>query len=195
MQTRYLKRFRMELDFRHADVPRAMLPEGYRWRAWTPRLLNRHAAVKNASFRREPDSRLFPALSSFAGCLDLMHSIARHSGFLPQATWLIESDGDDFSPDAACGTVQGVAHSTTLGSIQNLGVVAEHRGIGLGRALVLKALRGFRSYGLLRVSLDVTAENAAAVELYRSVGFKRVKTTYRELPSPSQQLAASLSEC
>lgn len=184
MLTRYLKRYRMEIDFRHAPAQRARLPEGYRWVAWHPRLLRLHAAAKCASFEREVDSRMFFSLGSFQGCEELMRGISQHPGFLPQATWLIEFTGNEFIQPLPCGTIQGLGHSTTLGSIQNVGVVPEHRGLGLGRALLLKSLSGFRQCGLLRVYLDVTADNLPAVELYRSAGFRHVSTSYRELPEP-----------
>ncbi|SFI44705.1 GNAT family N-acetyltransferase [Planctomicrobium piriforme] len=191
MTTRYFKRYRMELDFRQTDIPRAKLPPGYAWGAWSVRLLRQHAAVKCASFRQEMDRHLFPALGSVPGCEDLMRSIASHPGFLPQSTWLITFTGNDFTGPLPCGTVQGLYHSTTLGSIQNVGIMPEHRGFGLGRALVLKALRGFRAYGLCRVYLDVTADNLPAVDLYRSVGFRCISTTYRELPVPIEMAATS----
>jgi ribosomal protein S18 acetylase RimI-like enzyme len=66
-----------------------------------------------------------------------------------------------------------------IGAIQNLGVVPEHRGRGLGRALVHQALIGFRDSGLDRAYLEVTAENQGAVVLYRSLGFRRAKTLYK----------------
>ena len=55
-----------------------------------------------------------------------------------------------------------------IGAIQNLGVVPAYRGMGLGRALVRQALDGFYQAGLRRAYLEVTAENSAAVQLYRS---------------------------
>ena len=55
-----------------------------------------------------------------------------------------------------------------IGAIQNLGVVPEYRGQGLGRALVRQALEGFYQAGLRRAYLEVTAENSAAVRLYRT---------------------------
>jgi ribosomal protein S18 acetylase RimI-like enzyme len=51
--------------------------------------------------------------------------------------------------------------------------------LGLGRALVLKAIEGFRAAGLSRVYLEVTGHNAPAVELYRSVGFHVARTMYK----------------
>ncbi|WP_437204500.1 GNAT family N-acetyltransferase [Planctomicrobium sp. SH664] len=182
MLPRYFKRYRMEIDFRRTTIPRAELPAGYCWRAWNPLLLSPHADVKSRSFQHEMDTRMFASLGTFEGCRELMHGISQHPGFLPQATWLIEFIANEFAEHLPCGTIQGLTHSTTLGSIQNVGIIPEHRGFGLGRALVLKALSGFRSYGLWRVYLDVTAENKPAVELYRSIGFQTISTTYRELP-------------
>jgi ribosomal protein S18 acetylase RimI-like enzyme len=184
MLTRYLKRFRMEIDFRETRLARPELPSGYVFHSWHPRLLREHARVKSESFHQEMDSQMFLSLSTPAGCEDLMRGIVNHPGFLPQATWLIEFIGNPFSGVQACGTIQGLIHSTRLGSIQNVGVIPAHRGFGLGRAVVLKALRGFHRSGLQRVYLDVTAENVPAVELYRSLGFRTISTSYRELPEP-----------
>ena len=65
--------------------------------------------------------------------------------------------------------------------IQNLGVLPEYRGLGLGRALLLKALHGFCRLGLMRGSLEVTARNKRAVRLYHRAGFNIKKTIYREM--------------
>jgi ribosomal protein S18 acetylase RimI-like enzyme len=98
---------------------------------------------------------------------------------VPEATWLVtrRSLPDDFFAD--CGTIQGLAASSALGAIQNVGITPDARGLGLGRALVLKALHGFRAAGLRRVYLEVTAENSPAVELYRGVGFRIIRTMYK----------------
>ena len=53
--------------------------------------------------------------------------------------------------------------------------------LGLGKALVLKSLIGFRESGVKRVSLDVTADNGPAVELYRSVGFRLLRTMFKSI--------------
>ncbi len=66
-----------------------------------------------------------------------------------------------------------------IGAIQNVGVIPSYRGLGLGRALVRRALEGFCQAGLHRAYLEVTAENASAVQLYRDVGFRRAKTLYK----------------
>lgn len=111
-----------------------------------------------------------------------MLEIASQRMFLPEATWLVSSatsqDDEDF---VDCGTIQGIISGRDSGSIQNVGVTPDTRGMGLGRALIVKALHGFRDYGVKRVYLEATAENAPAVELYRSVGFRLVRTTYKHM--------------
>ena len=66
------------------------------------------------------------------------------------------------------------------GSIQNVGVIPEHRGLGLGRALVLQALQGFVQVGMGITVLEVTADNIAAVQLYQSIGFRTIQVLYRD---------------
>ncbi|TWT58363.1 ribosomal-protein-alanine N-acetyltransferase [Thalassoglobus neptunius] len=193
LQPKFLKRFRMEIDFLEVSLPRPDLPDGYTWSEWHPSLLHEHALAKFLSFHNELDSQIFPALRTVAGCRDLMRSIANHKAFLPQSTWLIRAAQNDFRPEFPCGTIQGLTQSSKLGAIQNIGIIPEHRGLGLGRALVLKNLHCFRSFGMQRVYLDVSAENEPAVELYRSIGFRHVKTSYREivLPLPKSSEAAT----
>lgn len=171
----------MEMEL-SKPVPEPTLPEGYHLVPWHPAHLELHAAVKYQSFKNEIDSELFLSLATPKGCQDLMRGIITHSGFLPQATWLIEFRGNEFAPNQACGTIQGIAQNGLKGAIQNLAVAPEHRGFGLGRALLLQSLAGFRAVGMTRVYLDVTADNRNAVQLYQSIGFERKQTSYREMP-------------
>jgi GNAT superfamily N-acetyltransferase len=172
MAITYYKRFRMEADL-GSTLPIPELPPGYEWVSWSEALIDRHAEVKFLSFREEIDAFVFPCLGDRAGCQRLMREIRRKPGFLPQATWLIGCE------EGFCGTVQGVIDRGPIGSVQNVGVVPSRRGLGLGRALILRTLEGFRQAGLRRATLEVTAENASAVRLYREVGFRKSKTLYK----------------
>lgn len=183
MSTNYYKRYRMEFDFRRATVPEPRLPDGYDWVAWHPAMVSIHARVKFECFRDELDSRVFASLSDLAGCERLMTDIVSHEGFVRQATWMVRFAGNEFHGPVLCGTIQGLRSSRWLGSIQNVGVIPEHRGLGLGKALVLRSLEGFRTTGVQRVALEVTAANKSAVQLYRHVGFRHVSTSYREVRS------------
>jgi GNAT superfamily N-acetyltransferase len=182
------KRHRMEINLAETSLPGAVLPAGYAWRSWSPDLLSNHARVIWESFRDEMDHLLFPALGTYSGCEDLMRSIARHSRFLPQATWLAERVDEATGSREECGSIQGLAQNSTTGMIQNLGVLPAWRRQGLGRSLLLKALRGFRSHGLCRVSLEVTDDNQEAMQLYLSVGFQCVSTVCKTAPGPLQSL-------
>jgi GNAT superfamily N-acetyltransferase len=172
MNITYFKRFKMEIDLRHAR-PAPALPSDYAFIPWDDSLVDAHAEVKFASFHGEIDSAVFPSLSDRNGCHYLMNEIRRKHGFVPAATWLITS------PDGPCATVQGVRDRFGLGAIQNLGVVPAHRGRGLGAALLLKALEGFRASGLDIAYLEVTAQNDGAIRLYRRLGFRCRKTIYK----------------
>ncbi|WP_165234610.1 GNAT family N-acetyltransferase [Aquisphaera insulae] len=172
MAITYYKRLRMELDLDEPIGPIA-LPDPFTWIAWDESLLALHADVKYRSFRGEIDAYVFPCLGDRYGCQRLMREIRRKPGFLPGATWLIAG------PDGCVGTVQGVLDHGPIGAIQNLGVVPEHRGKGLGRALARGALAGFQGAGLRRAYLEVTAENRSALMLYRSLGFRKARTLYK----------------
>jgi len=164
----------MEADLH--DLPVPLLPPGYACVPHGSPLLEAHAEVLFGSFHQEVDSVVFPSLGDRDGCRCLMVEICRKWGFLPGATWLLTG------PDGPCGTVQGVRERSGVGAIQNLGIVPSCRGRGLGRALLLYALHGFRQAGLGRALLEVTAQNDGAIRLYRRLGFCRRKTLYKAVP-------------
>ena len=180
MATLHFKRFRMEIDLRRS-LPRAELPTGYVWSGWHPSLCEQHATAKYHSFNGELDTELFPCLGVLDGCRNLMQEIAKHPSFLPQVTWLVRFVANEFTGPIPVGTVQGLQSTRQSGAIQNIGVCRLHRGAGLGRALMLKSLSGFQASGIHRVSLEVTAGNERAIQLYHSLGFKTIKTSYRQI--------------
>jgi GNAT superfamily N-acetyltransferase len=179
MALTYFKRYRMEINLLSRDYRRLAVPVGYRLLPWESPLLEAHAEVKYESFHDTIDASVFPCFTELAGCYRLMSEIVRKPGFVPQATWLAAYADADFGPGQYCGTVQGLRDESGLGAIQNLGVVPEHRGRGLGIVLMDRALRGFRQIGLTRAFLEVTADNRDAIRLYERMGFSVVKTVYK----------------
>ncbi len=169
----HFKRYRMKYELED-PIWDFTLPIGYRWVPWHSEHCHLHASVKHRSFQNEVDANVFPCFSSLSSCRRLMNEISRRDGFLPQATWLVaKCEADDCLEETnTCGTVQGVKADFGLGSIQNLGVTAEHRGKGIGRALLGKALEGFREAGMKEVILEVTCDNFGAVRLYQRLGWK-----------------------
>jgi hypothetical protein len=177
VQSTYFKRFRMEVDLAATRLPPA-LPPGYRFVPWNEALVDIHGRTKFRSFRDEIDAAVFPCLGDLEGCRRLMREIRGKPGFLPNATWLIAHGANPESLQW-CGTIQGIAERGGTGMIQNIGIVPGHRGLGLGTCLIERALAGFRVHGLLRVSLEVTADNRRAVQLYQRLGFRRTRTVYK----------------
>ena len=175
MTITYFKRYRMEIDLTDWDGA-IELPEGYRFVPWDASLVMTHGDVKYRCFAMELDVNVFPSLGSRKGCRRLMRQISEKDNFVAEATWLVAHRGGE--PDF-CGTIQGVRDDDGVGSIQNLGITAPHRGMGLGTLLIHRALAGFRSVGILLARLEVTAENDGAVRLYHRLGFRQVRTLYK----------------
>ena len=74
---------------------------------------------------------------------------------------------------------EGFRHSGMLG----IGLLAEHRGKGLGERLARAALDAARAIGIERVELGVYATNERAIALYERLGFERegVRRRWRKL--------------
>jgi hypothetical protein len=175
----YFKRFLMEADVSHAIFNPGPLPPGYHLVAWDDSLLEAHAQVKYRCFHEEIDAHVFPSLGHPDGCLRLMRDITQGDGFLAGATWLLACTSPVRNRIEYCGTIQGVRCNGEKGSVQNFGVVPEHRGRGLGTMLLQKSLEGFRAAGVFRVTLEVTAKNQDAQRLYQRLGFRRLRTVYK----------------
>lgn len=168
---------------------------------WHASLLEIHSQVKHRSFAQEVDANVFSCFATRAGCRRLMQEIIQRENFLPESTWLALEIPTAFTLPVglsaadtlkflrqqglrltkACGTVQGLALNQLVGSIQNLGVVASHRGHGLGSALLHQALMGFKQRGLNRAILEVTNDNAAAVRLYQRLGWQLDSVHYKAI--------------
>ena len=170
----YFKRFKMEADL--AGLPPPRWPAGYEPVAWRPDLLDTHADVLCRCFVGEIDAVVFPSLGSAYGCRGLMTEITRRRAFIPESTWLV------VGPSGPCGTVQALRDRGVFGGIQNVGIVPECRGLGLGKALLLQALRGMLDSGLGRGVLEVTAHNELAIRMYQRLGFRRAKVVYKAVP-------------
>jgi ribosomal protein S18 acetylase RimI-like enzyme len=161
----------MVFDFADFSYPVLRLPLGFRYVAWNSEMLEAHADIKYRGFRNDLDARIFPTFRDYKLCINLMKSISESPFFLPEATLLIANGGEqDLFEYVAC--IQGMRFSEEVGAIQNIAVLPDYRGYGIGRAILLGSLLGFRQHGIKRVTLEVTAENIPAVKLYSHVGFK-----------------------
>ena len=180
MSTEHFKRYRMQIDLRRQRLPAPRIPSGYRWIPWRRLLLERHAGVKWLSFRNDLDGQVFPCLRDIDGCRRLMTDITSQSAFCANATWMLTYQPHAEWPTLDCGSIQGILRRGGIGAIQNVGVIREHRGQGLGKALILQALHGFRFSGMNYGFLEVTAGNRIAVNLYQSLGFQIIQVLHRD---------------
>lgn len=167
-------------------LPKAELPHGFHWQPWHDSLLDTHAGVMFLSFENTIDAQLFPNLASLTGSRMLLRWIRDCEGFCPEATWLLMNDR------GAVGTVQGAIDGGTYGGIQNIGVHPECRRLGLGSALLAKALEGFRTAGASTAWLEVTAINPNAQRLYRRAGFRPYNSYFRRIERPTAMHGAGI---
>ena len=204
-RVRYVKRLRMSIDFE--EYPEAAagpkpLPKGFVWIPWDEHLAEVHGNVKFLAFRDSYDSEIFPTFRSRSACIGLMRSIASHSGFVPEGTWLVArrmpecslpipvNDRNEYplrssKPELEqldfIATIQGIRTAPQIAAIQNVAVRPEFRGRGFGRAILMKGLEGFYRAGIRKVTLEATGGNVPAVRLYETSGFHLYQTLYKEV--------------
>jgi GNAT superfamily N-acetyltransferase len=188
---RYYKRFQMEVDLRRWRRPPLAVRPGYRFLSWSPDLVCDHADVKYISFRDELDAVVFPCLGDHEGCQRLMQEISEREGFVPEATWLALHAPPGARYSEPCGTIQAIRVHRSRANIQNIGVTPQHRGHGVGAALLCASLTGLQQVGVSKAALEVTAENDVAVRLYRRLGFRIVKTLYKTAEEAPRDFAVA----
>ncbi|CAN5128763.1 GNAT family protein [soil metagenome] len=74
--------------------------------------------------------------------------------------------------DIVSPSIGPIKHRGTVG----IGVLASHRGAGLGQRLLSAAIEKCDANGVTRIELEVRAGNARAIELYRRLGFEHEST-------------------
>jgi ribosomal protein S18 acetylase RimI-like enzyme len=169
----YFKRYIMRLDL---TLPSAEpeLPHGLTWHAWDESLVDTHASVKFLAFQHSADTQIFPNLGSLTGCRLLMRAIRESHEFCAAGTWLINTR------EGAVGTIQTLL-ADRMAMIQNVGVIPAYRNRGLASALVLQLIAHVRTLDARRVQLEVSANNVAALKVYRRIGFRLYNTLYRSV--------------
>ena len=77
----------------------------------------------------------------------------------------------------------------------NISIAAEHQRKGLGAALLDEAKKMARSLNMRRMLLEVRPSNAAALGLYRDVGFREIGLRRGYYPSDNGREDAIVMEC
>lgn len=187
IEIRYVKRLLMAYDFTQDLVEDPVLPSSFFWAPWRDTLLKTHARLVHAAFSQDLDGRIFPTFKQYAACEHLIHATTTASSFAPEATWLIghfcpspNINSGKLLPFEYCAAIQCEKKKKDIGEIQNVSVHPNMRKRGLGRTLTLKALHSFQTMGIKRVTLEATVENAVAIRMYDSIGFRPLKYFYTE---------------
>lgn len=79
--------------------------------------------------------------------------------------------------DAFPSWADAVSHCGHLG----MGVLAEHRGQGIGRRLIDACIAKAWQSGITRIELEVRTDNQQAIHLYERVGFLKESTKRRAM--------------
>lgn len=97
---------------------------------------------------------------------DSPEAIARYLARNPGLSLVVEGEGGLIGC-VFCG------HDGRRGYLHHVVVAAGHRGQGVGRALVARALDGLAAQGIYKAHLDVFADNDAAIAFWQATGWQR----------------------
>ena len=117
--------------------------------------------------------------AEFPGLDDWSAETLERAGYDSTLWWVAE----------AAGELVGVLIAEVSGGtgwVTDLGVLRDHRNLGIGRALLLRSLNEFKRRGLKRAALGVDSQSpTGATRLYESVGMMR----YRQIDFYGKDLA------
>ena len=158
--------WKMRLATASSDLPDAGLPDGVTLRAFVPgqdedawlaanREAFAHHPEQGGMTRADLDARMAEDWFDPAGFLLAVDGSGRLLGY----HWTKVHPRHGGHP--------------AIGEVYVVGVSPAAQGMGLGKALTVAGIRHLQGLGLHAVMLYVDADNAAAVRLYRSLGFTR----------------------
>ncbi|MDT0167929.1 mycothiol synthase [Pseudarthrobacter sp. BRE9] len=158
--------WKMRMTTAGADLPDAGLPDGVTIRAFVPgKDEDAWLAANRAAFADHPEQGNLTRA-------DLEARMAE-DWFDPAGFFLAEDrDGRLLGYHWTKVHPRHGSHPA-IGEVYVVGVTPEAQGMGLGKALTIAGIRHLRDAGLNGVMLYVDAGNAAAVALYRRLGFTR----------------------
>lgn len=96
------------------------------------------------------------------------------------AMWYVAQEGDTFF-----GYI-GIQYGLDGGDIMTIATEPEHRGRGIGKALILHVLDIFKEKQLGYLTLEVRPSNAPALALYENLGFLPVGRRKKYYKNPTE---------
>lgn len=143
-------------------LPSPALPEGFRVRSARLADAEQLAVARNHSFEEDWTGELYRS------------AVMDQPGYDPAREIVAEA------PDGriAAFTVYWVDELNRVGHFEPVGTHRDFQRRGLGKAVMLEAMRRMRDLGLTTVTVNHNAENDGARALYASLGFVRRHETY-----------------
>jgi ribosomal protein S18 acetylase RimI-like enzyme len=139
-------------------------------RRWTEADYQPAAGIITAAYRAHIDSEINDQYRTSAGSLRFLNNIVRFPGcgvFDPEASFVVVHQ----PTNSLAGLILCSRVREDVGHVTQVCLLPEHRGRGIGEALMSETCRALRSRQFNLLTLTVTEANHRAVELYRKLGF------------------------
>jgi ribosomal protein S18 acetylase RimI-like enzyme len=140
-------------------------------RRWTEADYQPAAGIITAAYRAHIDSEINDQYRTNAGSLRFLNNIVRFPGcgvFDAEASFVAVHG----PTDALIGVILCSRVRDDVGHVTQVCLVPEHRGKGIGDALMAATSNALRHRRFNLLTLTVTEANHRAVELYRKLGFE-----------------------
>ena len=140
-------------------------------RRWTENDYQHAAGVITAAYRAHIDSEINDQYRTTAGSMRFLNNIVRFPGcglFDPEASFVAIHQ----PTNALVGLILCSRVRDDVGHVTQVCLVPEHRGQGLGEALLDCTCNALRQRKFNLLTLTVTEANHRAVDLYRKLGFE-----------------------
>ena len=145
---------------------------GIELRHWSEQDYQASAGIITAAYKNHVDSEINDQYRTLSGSLRFLNNIVRFPGcgtFDPESSFVAV----DRSSQSLAGVILCSRVRYDTGHVTQICVLPEHRGHGLGKALLAATARNLTQRKFAGLSLTVTEANAPAVELYERLGFTR----------------------
>jgi ribosomal protein S18 acetylase RimI-like enzyme len=165
----------MLLDLPSFPEPTASPSAGMRLDRWHDRYFDPCAKLIYLSYANHVDGEINDQYRSRSGALRFLKNIILLPGcgqFVPSASFVLRQAGGD----ELIGAVLTSEVSPGVGHTTQICVLPGYQGHGLGRMLMLTAIDTLRTMKFKELTLTVTADNKAAVQLYEKLGFHTIKS-------------------
>ena len=148
--------------WRHDDLPRVPVPEGFSVRPFQPDDAAVLTEIQNAAF-----SGSWGFSPNTVEQIEYRSSMANTS---PQGIIFL-NHGD--TTTGYCWTCLSSVNGSIRGVIGMIGVSPDYRGRGISSGILLAGMEYLRSLDVADIRLEVDGSNTPAVRLYTSVGFEK----------------------